>query len=87
MNIKMQTAFKESPEWVGKGHDDLLVWKEAWKLSQVQYIIHLSSSLTQHSINKGHDGCFQVDLVSVPSRTPVQIVYKRLKGWQVITGV
>lgn len=42
-------------------------------------IIYLSSSLTQHSINKGHDGCFKVDLVSVSPRTPVQIIYKCLR--------
>lgn len=42
-------------------------------------IYYLSSSLTQHSINKGHDGCFQADLISVPPRTPVQIIYKCLR--------
>ena len=41
-------------------------------------ILYLSSSLTQHSINKGHDGCFQVDFISVSPCTPVQIIYKCL---------
>lgn len=43
------------------------------------FINHLSSALTQHSINKGHNGCFQVDLISVSPRTSVQIVYKCLR--------
>lgn len=42
-------------------------------------MIHLSSALTQHSVNKGHNGCFQVDLISVSTRAPVQIIYKRLR--------
>ena len=55
-------------------HDELVVLKEAWKLS----ITHLSSALTKHRVYEGHDGCFQVDLIPVSSCTPVQIIYKSL---------
>lgn len=44
----------------------------------LRFKIYLSTALTQHGINKRHDGCFKVDFISVSSCAPVQIVYKCL---------
>lgn len=41
---------------------------------------YLSSALTQHRIDEGHDGRFQVDLVPVTTRAAVQVVDQRLQG-------
>lgn len=52
-----------------------------WELkhkSCVVFIIYLSSALTQHSIYKRHNGCFQVDLISVSPRVSVQVVNEGL---------
>lgn len=52
-----------------------------WELKQkscVVFIIYLSSALTQHSVYEGHNGCFQVDLISVSPRVSVQIVNEGL---------
>lgn len=42
------------------------------------FIMYLSSALTQHSIYKRHNGCFQVDLISVSPCVSVQIVNEGL---------
>lgn len=39
---------------------------------------YLSGSGIEHGIDEGHDGGLQVDLVSVASRAPVELVQQRL---------
>lgn len=51
---------------------------EAERKSCVVFIIYLSSALTQHSVYKRHNGCFQVDLISVSPRVSVQVVNEGL---------
>lgn len=53
------------------------LWEVKHK-SCVVFIMYLSSALTQHSVYKRHNGCFQVDLISVSPCVPVQIVNEGL---------
>lgn len=55
-----------------------VLWEPKHK-SRVVFIIYLSSALTQHSIYKRHNGCFQVDLISVSACVSVQIVNEGLR--------
>ena len=40
---------------------------------------HLPGSLAEDSIDEGHDGRLQVDLVSIATSTPVQVVQQSLE--------
>lgn len=53
------------------------LWEVKHKSCAV-FIMYLSSALTQHSIYKRHNGCFQVDLISVSPCVSVQIVNEGL---------
>lgn len=39
---------------------------------------YLSSSSIEDSINKGHDGCFQIHFIPVPAQTSVQLIQQCL---------
>lgn len=82
MDAEFQTCLKGDESW-----DSVRVlWRgavmtflrELKHKSCVVFIIYLSSALTQHSIYKRHNGCFQVDLISVSARVAVQIVNEGL---------
>lgn len=39
---------------------------------------HLSSSSIEDSVDKGHDGCFQIHFIPVPAQTSVQLIQQCL---------
>lgn len=41
---------------------------------------HLSSSSIEDSIDKGHDGCFQIYFIPVPAQTSIQLIQQCLDG-------
>ena len=47
---------------------------------RIHGVVHadLPSSSIQHGIDEGHDGCLQVDLISVAACTLVELIQQRL---------
>lgn len=59
--------YSQSVDSVSKGHI-------------VIYHTDLSSSSIEHSVDEGHDGSLQVDLISVAASTLVKLIQQRLRG-------
>lgn len=47
---------------------------------QTKFQIFLTWPIVEHSIYKGHDGRFQIDIISVSASRSIQIVYDSLES-------